>query len=116
MRADEKILGMEIKKDRDQKKLFLCQKEYIQKVLNHFRMASEKQLYTPLTTSICLSKLNNTHSKSEKEYISHTPYASVVGSHMYVMVCTRPDLAQAFNVMSGYMGNPRKEHWKVVNI
>ena len=42
--------------------------------------------------------------------MSHVSYASVVGSLMYVIVCTRPDLTQAVSVMSKYIGNPGKEH------
>ncbi|XP_040873685.1 secreted RxLR effector protein 161-like [Glycine max] len=45
--------------------------------------------------------------------MSHIPYASVVGSLMYAMVCTRPDLAQAVSVVSRYMGNPGMEHRQV---
>jgi len=41
-------------------------------------------------------------------------YASVMGSLMYVMVCTRPDIAQAVGVISRYMSNPKKEHWRAV--
>ena len=43
--------------------------------------------------------------------MSRVPYASVVGSLMYAMVCTRSDLAQADNVLSKYMGDPGEEHW-----
>jgi len=56
-------------------------------------MASTKLVCTPLTTSILLSELNTTQLELEKEYMSHVPYASVVGSLMYVMVYTKPDLA-----------------------
>ena len=42
------------------------------------------------------------------------PYAAAVGSLMYAMVCTRPDIAHAVGVFSRYMANPGKEHWKVV--
>ena len=42
------------------------------------------------------------------------PYASAVGRLMYVVVCTRPDIAHAVGVVSRYMANPRKEHWEVV--
>ena len=42
------------------------------------------------------------------------PYASVVGSLMYDMVCTRPDIAHAVGVVSRYMANPGKEHWEAV--
>ena len=42
------------------------------------------------------------------------PYSSAVGSLMYAMVCTRPDIAHAMGVVSRYLNNPRKEHWKEV--
>ncbi|XP_062103976.1 secreted RxLR effector protein 161-like [Humulus lupulus] len=42
------------------------------------------------------------------------PYSNVVGSIMYLMVCTRPDLAYAISVLSKYMANPRKEHWEAM--
>ena len=42
------------------------------------------------------------------------PYASAVGRLMYVVVCTRPDIAHAVGVVSRYMANPGKEHWEAV--
>ncbi|MCO5547319.1 hypothetical protein L7F22_000767 [Adiantum nelumboides] len=42
------------------------------------------------------------------------PYASAVGSLMYAMVATRPDIAFAVGVVSGYMSNPGKKHWEAV--
>lgn len=40
--------------------------------------------------------------------MSRVPYASAVGSLMYVIVCTRPDISQAVSVVSRYMENPGK--------
>jgi hypothetical protein len=48
------------------------------------------------------------------DYMSKVPYASAVGSLMYAMVCTRPDIAHAVGVVSRYMNNPGKEHWMAV--
>ena len=42
------------------------------------------------------------------------PYASEVGSFMYAMVCTRPDIEHAVGVVSRYMANPEKENWEAV--
>jgi len=36
------------------------------------------------------------------------------GSLMYAMVCTRSDITQAVRVLSRYMSNPEKEHWRAV--
>ena len=46
--------------------------------------------------------------------ISRVPYASVVGSLMFAMTCTRPDIAHAVRAVSRYMVNPGKEHWNVM--
>jgi hypothetical protein len=44
--------------------------------------------------------------------MSRVPYA--VGSMMYNMVCTRPNISQAVSVVSKYMVDPDKEHWKAM--
>jgi hypothetical protein len=46
--------------------------------------------------------------------MSRVPYSSTVGSLMYVMVFTRPDIAHVVGVVRRYMNNPGKEHWEVV--
>ena len=48
--------------------------------------------------------------KEDKEEMKIVPYASVVGSLMYAMVCTRSDIAHAVGVVSPFMSNPGKEH------
>ena len=42
--------------------------------------------------------------------MSKVPYASAVGSLMYAMVCTRPDIAHAIGVVSRFLTNPGKEY------
>ena len=39
------------------------------------------------------------------------PYSSAVGSIMFTMVSTRPDISHAISVLSKFMSNPEKEHW-----
>ncbi|XP_059306513.1 uncharacterized protein LOC132057955 [Lycium ferocissimum] len=46
-----------------------------------------------------LSSLMAPQSKAEVEYMSKVPYSSAVGSIMYTMVCTWPDVAQAVIVV-----------------
>ena len=46
--------------------------------------------------------------------MSKVPYSSVIGSLMYAMVCTRPDLAYAVSMVSRFLNQPQKEHWKTV--
>eukprot|EP00253_Pinus_taeda_P034716 PITA_34716 len=49
--------------------------------------------------------------QEEEEDMSRVPYASAVGTLMYAMVCTRPDIAHAVEVLSRFMSKPGKEHW-----
>ena len=42
------------------------------------------------------------------------PYASAIGSLMYVMLCTRPDICYSIGIVSRYQSNPGREHWTVV--
>jgi hypothetical protein len=53
-------------------------------------------------------------SDEDIEYMSKVPYCSVIDSLMYVMVCSRPDLSYAMSIVSKYMSNPGKEHWRAV--
>ena len=112
--AARKILGMEIIRDRERRKLFLSQRSYIQKVLARFGMSSSKPIDTPSAANIHLTAMFAPQSEEEKEYMSRVPYASAVGSLMYAMVCTRPDLAHAVSVVSRFMGQPGREHWQAV--
>ena len=105
-----KILGMEIKRDRKSRKLWLSQGNYIEKVLEKFRMEKSKQVNTPLSQHFRLSAILCPTTDENKDSMSQVPYAQAVGSLMYVMVCTRPDIAQAVSVVSKYMSNPGKEH------
>ena len=42
--------------------------------------------------------------------MSKVPYSNAVGSLMYGMVCTRPDISHVVGIVSRYMHNPGKEH------
>ena len=52
--------------------------------------------------------------EEEEEDMSRVPYARVVGSLMYAIVCTRPDIAHAVGVLSRFMSKIGKEHWITV--
>ena len=42
------------------------------------------------------------------------PYASAVGSLMYAMLCTRPDICYAVGVVSRFQSNSGPDHWIAV--
>ncbi|KAL5725484.1 hypothetical protein ACHQM5_008624 [Ranunculus cassubicifolius] len=75
-------------------------------------------LAKPVSCPICAHfKMSTKHSplrKDDIESMKKVPYASTVGSLMYAMVCTRPDIAYAVGVVSRFLANPGKEHWEGV--
>ena len=77
-------------------------------------MHNAKPVSTPLASHFKLSKEMCPETQEEIDYKSRIPYSSVVGSLMYVMVCTRLDVAHAMGVVSRYMNNLGKYHWKEV--
>ena len=48
--------------------------------------------------------------KDGKEKMAHVPYANVVGSLMYAMMCTRPDICYAVGLVSRFQSNPGLAH------
>ena len=50
----------------------------------------------------------------EKDFMAKVPYASAIGSLMYVMVCTRLEIAHAVGSVTRFMTNPSKRHWEAV--
>ncbi|CAA0823451.1 cysteine-rich RLK (RECEPTOR-like protein kinase) 8 [Striga hermonthica] len=73
-----------------------------------------KPVGVPLGSQFRLSNKDSPKDDSEKERIRITPYASAIGSLMYAMVCTRPDIAHAVGVVSRFMSNPGVMHWEAV--
>ena len=112
--ATKQILGMRITRDMKNRKLTLSQGEYIENVLQRFRMQNAKLVSTPLASHFKLRKHMCPETQEEIYYMSKIPYSSAVGSLMYAMVCTRHDIAHAVGVVSMYMNNPGKEHWKAI--
>ncbi|GKA92256.1 putative RNA-directed DNA polymerase [Tanacetum coccineum] len=110
----KQIIGIRIFRDRGAKKLHISQEQYIEKVLCRFNMDKAKVVSSPLTTNFKLTDKDCPSSKKNIEKMDRVPYASAVGSLMYAMVCTRPDLAHAVGVVSRFLSNPGKKHWEAV--
>ena len=53
-------------------------------------------------------------SDKDIEYMSRVPYSSVVGSSVYDIVCSCPDLSHALSVVCRFMANAGKEYWRAV--
>jgi len=104
------ILGMESKRDRTKWKLWLNQRKYVKTILQRFNMQDSKSVKVPIPIGIKLSVEQCPKTQEEEEDISRVPYASTVGSLMYVMVCAKPDIAHVVGVLSKFMSKQGREH------
>ena len=80
----------------------LSQASYIDKVLARFSMQNSKKGLLPARHGIALSKEQCPKTPQEEEDMRRVPYASAVGSLMYAMLCTRPDICYAGGIVSRY--------------
>ncbi|KAL0461128.1 UNVERIFIED_CONTAM: Retrovirus-related Pol polyprotein from transposon TNT 1-94 [Sesamum latifolium] len=96
----EYILGVKIHRDRSKKFLSLSQETYIKRIIERFCMHNANPVDTPMDKSCVLSKELCPKTEEEKKRMTKIPYASVVGSLMYAMMCTRPDLCFAVGMVS----------------
>ena len=110
----KKILGVELIRNRKNGILVLSQQRYIKKVLERFKMGRSKPILTPLPAHFRLSSQQCPKTDADRAEISSIPYSSAVGCLMYAIVLTRPNMSYAVSVVSRYMADPGKEHWKAM--
>ena len=77
-------------------------------------MQESKSVKVPIPVGVNLSVEKCPKTQEEEEDKSQVPYASAVGSLMYVMVCTKPNIAHAMGFFSRYTSKLEKEHWTVL--
>ncbi|GJX43425.1 retrotransposon protein, putative, ty1-copia subclass [Tanacetum coccineum] len=92
----------------------LCQSTYIEKILKRFYIENSERKSIPMQEKLKLSKSQGASTPAEVKRMQNIPYALEVGSIMYAVRCTRPDVAFAHNITSRFQQNPGKLHWTVV--
>ena len=104
------ILGIKIYRDRSKHLIGLSQSTYLDKVLKKFKMDQAKKGFLPVLQGVKLSKTQCPTTAEDREKMKDVPYASVIGSIMYAMLCTRPDVCLAISLARRYQSNPGVDH------
>ncbi|CAI7811573.1 unnamed protein product [Closterium sp. NIES-54] len=101
-------LGLRITRDRAQHTITLTQSHMVQQVLQRFGFMYSSSQSTPLPTGHSLSA-----PPSDESVEPSGPYPELVGCLIYLMTCTRPDLAYPLSLLVRYVapGRHRKVHW-----
>lgn len=107
------FLGFQIIRNRELRSLKICQRLYVNKLLDKFNMQDAKFSSIPAEPGVYLSKDNNLlHSKNwDKNKI---PYREAVGSLLFAARISRPDIEFSVNYASQFLECFGQEHWKFV--
>ncbi|CAI7757227.1 unnamed protein product [Closterium sp. NIES-53] len=101
-------LGLQITRDRARRTITLTQSHMVHQVLQRFGFQFSSPHPTPLSTSHSLLA-----PPSDESVEPSGPYPELVGCLMYLMTCTRPDLAYPLSLLARYVapGRHGKVHW-----
>ncbi len=106
-------LGLEITRDRQQKKLWLTQQSYMEKIVERFGMSESKPVPTPMEEP----KSNTGRLElitEDDDDATGVPYREAIGSLMYLMIGSRPDIAYSVGKLARFCENPKTKHWVAV--
>nr|GEX70985.1 hypothetical protein [Tanacetum cinerariifolium] len=106
------ILRIKIYRNRSRRLIGLSQNAYLDKILKRYRMDNSKSGFIPMQVDLHLSKSQCATTSAEMKRMQNVPYASAVGSIMYAVRCTRPDVAFAPNITSRFQQNSGAMVWK----
>ncbi|CAI7875943.1 unnamed protein product [Closterium sp. NIES-53] len=100
-------LGLRIIPDRAQRTITLTHSHMVQQVLQRFGFTYSSPQSTPMPTGHSLSA-----PPSDESVEPSGPYPELMGCLIYLMTCTRPDLAYPLSILARYVapGRHRKEH------
>jgi transposase InsO family protein len=100
-------LGIQIRRNRQNKQITLSQSSFAEQIIRRFRMENAKPVGTPLDPSVKLTQAT----EAEPISTSRTTYfRQIIGSLMYLMIATRPDIAAAISIISQFAARPTEAH------
>jgi hypothetical protein len=101
------FLGMELVRNRQERTLKIVQRRMTEELVSKYGLKDGKIKAVPMSSS---TKLTKTIEGKELDKSTYA-YSELVGSLLYLAVCTRPDIAYAVGALARYMAAPSMEHW-----
>lgn len=99
------FLGIHILRDRRQRKLWLSQEAYIEKIANEYEIDLTGRLPD---TPMAETELHPSHENADRPFVRK--YQRKTGSLLYAAITTRPDIAFAVSRLARFNQNPSGEH------
>lgn len=110
----KKIFGVRVIRNRERSYISLDQEEYINSILQKLSMLDCNPSAIPMEVGLKLKPDTTTKTKEEYQFLSSIPYRQAVGSLMFLLQATRPDLAFALSTVSQFNDKYTEVHWNAV--
>lgn len=107
------FIGIKIDRDRPNRTIYLSQEQYIIRILHRFKMAecNPKGLPADPFSRLTLAGVDGGPCSPSCD---QSIYREAVGSLMFLMVCTRPDISYAVGQVAQFCHDPKQVHWSAV--
>ena len=103
------FLGVKIVQNHRAGTIWIGQPTYTEEVLKKFGMENCKPLNTPVEVGLKLTK-----GTEDSEYVDKTHYQSAIGSLLYLLMRTRPDITFAVSLAACFCSEPTSQHLMAV--
>ena len=110
----QNFLGLRVNHNATGTSLTINQHHFIDKILHRFGFNECKPVSTPYNSSMKLTADMSPKTPEERATMLQIPYREAVGSLMYLMIGSRPDIAYSVSLVSRFMEDPGLSHWKSV--
>lgn len=113
------FLGLQIKRDRQNRRLMIHQSRYIEEMLKKFKMDESKPQGTPMVTRQVTNRelkrrLEDSTAEELVEQSENIPYREAIGSLLYLAGTVRPDIAFSVSYLARKQMFPTLDDWKDV--
>lgn len=107
-------VGIQVTRDRSVGKILLNQSKYIDSILTKYRINDCNPVKSPTDVNQRLTKEMAFDSSGNAYDMANIPYQEAIGSLLYLVQCTRPDIAHAVGVVSRFNQQHGPAHWAAV--
>ena len=83
-------------------------------MVNKFRLTNSAPVATPMVTGVTFSTSNSPSTPMQIARMRGIPYAEAIGSVLWPVVVSQPDVAFAVSTLSQFIQNPRPTHWEAL--
>ncbi len=111
-----RFIGLDITRDRPNRFLYVDQSDFITKMLRRYNMADCKSSPVPANKDNRPSPQMAPKSEDDYNKMAATPIREALGSLIYLMAMSRPDIELAVNQVAAYVSSPGPGHWDAVKL